>query len=159
MTIARSVGHIPAFYNHKPQEEGHYVLESKAPLYCFGCGLSYTTFKYGNPSLEKDTIRKNEAGKVSVDVTNSGKTDGDEVVQMYVRQQYSSVTRPVKELKGFKRIHLRPGETRSVEFDITPEKLSFYNINMDYTVEPGAFDIMVGASSEDNKTALLTVTD
>jgi beta-glucosidase len=78
---------------------------------------------------------------------------------MYVRQQYSSVTRPVKELKGFRRIHLRPGETRTVEFDITPEKLSFYNINMDYTVEPGAFDIMVGTSSEDNKTVQLTVTN
>ncbi len=159
ITIPRSVGHIPAFYNHKPQEEGHYVLESTAPLYCFGYGLSYATFKYGNPRLAKDTIRRNETGKVSVEVTNTGKTEGEEVVQMYIRQQFSSVTRPVKELKGFKRIHLRPGETRTVEFEITPEKLSFYNINMDYTVEPGGFEIMVGTSSEESKTALLTVSN
>jgi beta-glucosidase len=157
ITIPRSVGHLPAFYNHKPQQMGHYVLDDMSPLYPFGFGLSYTTFQYKNLKLQKDTIRRDETCLIHVDVTNTGKDAGDEIVQMYIHDKYSSVTRPVKELKDFYRIHLNSGETKNVEFTITPEKLSFYDINMNYTTEPGDFEIMVGTSSVNYITKVLTV--
>lgn len=157
ITIPRSVGHLPAFYNHKPQQMGHYVLDDVSPLYPFGYGLSYTTFQYSGLKIQKDTIRSGETCIITINVTNTGKKAGDEIVQMYIRDLYSSVTRPVKELKDFKRIHLNPGETKNVELTITPEKLSFYDINKKYTIEPGDFEIMVGSSSEEYQTATLTV--
>jgi len=157
ITIPRSVGHLPAFYNHKPQQMGHYVLDDMSPLYPFGFGLSYTTFQYNNLKLQKDSIRQGENCLVSVDITNTGKVAGGEVVQMYIHDKYSSVTRPVKELKDFCRIHLNPGETKNVVLTITPEKLSFYDINMKYIVEPGDFEIMVGTSSTEYVTKILTV--
>ena len=155
ITIPRSVGHLPAFYNHKPQQMGHYVLDDMSPLYPFGFGLSYTTFEYKNLKLQKDIILQGESCVVSV--ANTGKVAGDEIVQMYIHDKYSSVTRPVKELKDFCRVHLNPGETKNVKLIITPEKLSFYDINMNYTVEPGDFEIMVGRSSADYTTKILTV--
>jgi beta-glucosidase len=157
ITIPRSVGHLPAFYNHKPQQMGHYVLDDESPLYSFGFGLSYTTFQYRNVMLQKDTISRDECCTVAVDVTNTGNMAGDEIVQMYIRDLYSSVTRPVRELKDFRRIHLQSGETKKVELTITPEKLSFYDIQKNYTVEPGDFEIMVGTSSEEYMTTILTV--
>ena len=157
ITIPRSAGHLPAFYNHKPQTLGDYVFEDKSPLYPFGFGLSYTTFQYKNLKLQKDTIMPNEICQVHVDVTNTGKYAGDEIVQMYIHDKYSSVTRPVKELKDFCKVHLNPGETKNVKLSITPEKLSFYDINMNYTIEPGDFEIMVGASSTKYITKILTV--
>jgi beta-glucosidase len=149
ITIPRSVGHIPAYYNYKPAARRGYLFDEVSPLYAFGFGLSYTTFKFGKPRLKKATIRKNESTSVLVDVTNIGKRPGDEVVQMYIRDKVSSVTRPVKELKGFQRITLEPGQKKRVSLDITPESLAFHNIDMKYVVEPGEFEIMVGNSSRD----------
>jgi beta-glucosidase len=159
ITFPRSVGHIPVFYNHKPAARRGYLFETTAPLYAFGYGLSYTTFEISAPRLEKSLIGKTENVKVLIDVHNTGNRRGDEVVQLYIRDKVSSVTRPVKELKDFKRITLEAGERKTIELLITPEKLSFYDINKNFVVEPGEFDIMVGNSSrdEDLKHVLLSV--
>jgi beta-glucosidase len=118
-------------------------------LYSFGYGLSYTTFEFSNLKLEKSMITKDESTRIYVDIKNSGKYPGEEVVQMYIRDLFSSVTRPVKELKGFQKIQLNPGEQKTVSIEILPEHLAFTNINMDYIVELGDFEIMVGNSSCD----------
>lgn len=159
ITIPRSVGHLPAFYNHKPSARRGYLFDDVSPLYAFGYGLSYTTFAIENPRLEEDRIPRDGSTRLLVDVTNTGDREGSEVVQMYVRDCVSSVTRPVKELKGFERVFLRPGETKTVSFDITPDLLAFYDINKNYTVEPGEFEIKVGNSSrdEDLQTVILHV--
>lgn len=149
ISFPRSVGHIPVYYNHKPSARRGYFNADITPLYPFGYGLSYTTFEMNNLRLEKNTIVKNETVKVFVDVKNTGTQKGDEVIQLYIRDELSTVTRPVKELKDFARITLNPGETKTVELIITPEKLKFYDINMNYVVEPGEFTIMVGSSSDD----------
>jgi beta-glucosidase len=149
ITIPRSIGHLPAYYNYKPAARRGYLFDDISPLYAFGFGLSYTTFKFGAPRLTKAVIGKNESTMVRVDVTNTGEVQGDEVVQMYIRDKVSSVTRPVKELKGFGRITLEAGQTATVTFDIKPEHLAFYNIDMKYVVEPGEFEIMIGNSSRD----------
>jgi beta-glucosidase len=149
ITIPRSVGHLPAYYNYKPAARRGYLFDDIRPLYAFGFGLSYTTFSFGEPKLDKAIIRKNESTTVRVDVTNTGKVQGDEVVQMYIRDKVSSVTRPVKELKAFGRITLEAGQSATVTFEITPELLAFYNIDMKFAVEPGEFEIMMGNSSRD----------
>jgi len=149
ITIPRSAGHLPAYYNYKPAARRGYLFDDVSPLYAFGFGLSYTTFQFGPPRLAKSAIRASESTAVAIEITNTGLIAGDEVVQVYIRDKVSSVTRPVKELKGFKRITLRPGQTETVSFDITPEHLAFYNIDMKYVVEPGEFEIMVGNSSRD----------
>ena len=149
ISIPRSAGHLPCFYNYKPSARRGYLYDDISPLYPFGYGLSYTTFRFDNLRLEKSTIRSDESTKVLVDVTNTGKRAGQEVVQMYLRDVISSVTRPVKELKGFKKISLKPGECTTVALPIAPEHLAFTNIDMEYTVEPGDFEIMVGNSSRD----------
>jgi beta-glucosidase len=159
ITIPRSVGHIPAYYNHKPSARRGYLFDDVSPLFAFGYGLSYTKFKLENIRLAKKKIGLDGSTAVSVDVTNTGKRAGAEVVQMYIRDRISSVTRPVKELKGFKKVFLKPGETKTVKIDITPASLKFWNIDMKYVVEPGEFEIMVGTSSrnEDLETVILTV--
>jgi beta-glucosidase len=159
ITVPRSVGHVPAYYNHKPAARRGYIFDDATPLFAFGYGMSYTTFEISEPKLQKASIKKDESVKVTVDVKNTGTRKGDEVVQLYIRDKVSSVTRPVKELKDFKRITLEPGETKTVELEITPEKLSFYDINMNFVVEPGEFDVMVGNSSRDQdlKKVLLKV--
>jgi beta-glucosidase len=119
------------------------------PLYPFGRGLSYSTFKYEHLRLSSESIGTEGQVKVSVDVTNTSKLRGDEVVQLYIRDEVSSVTRPVKELRGFRRITLDPGETRTVELTLGPSELSFLNREMNRVVEPGAFKIMVGGNSDD----------
>jgi hypothetical protein len=119
------------------------------PLYYFGYGLSYTRFRFANLRLDKGKIKLNGSLKVKVEVTNTGKIEGDEIIQLYIRDKVSSVTRPVKELKGFRRISLKPTETKTVTFEITPEHLAFHDINMKYVVEPGDFEVMVGNSSRD----------
>jgi beta-glucosidase len=150
ITVPKSAGQLPMFYNHKPSAQfADYISQDIQPLFHFGFGLSYATFKYDQLRLEKEKIKVGESTNVAVDVTNTGKVGGDEIVQMYIRDKVSSVTRPVKELKGFRRITLKPGETKTVTFDITPEKLAFHNINFEYIVEPGDFEIMVGNSSRD----------
>jgi len=159
VSFPRSVGQLPIYYNRKPTARRGYLFSTTDPLYPFGFGLSYTSFKYSNLQLAKSKIRPNEVTAVTVDVTNTGKRRGDEVVQMYIRDEVSSVTRPVKELKGFERISLDPGETRKVMFQITPEKLYFYNREMKRVVEPGKFQIMVGGSSVDLNTQILEVVE
>jgi beta-glucosidase len=149
ITIPRSVGHVPAYYNHKPSARRGYLFDEVSPLYAFGYGLSYTTFEVTHVRLAKKKISRNDTTRLRVAVTNTGARAGTEVVQMYIRDRVSSVTRPVKELKGFQRLTLQPGETRTATFDITPELLSFYDVNMNYTVEPGEFEIMIGTSSRD----------
>ncbi len=160
ITIPRSASHLPAFYNHKPSARRGYLFDDVSPLYPFGFGLSYTTFSFKKLRLAKKKIRPGESTHVLVDVTNSGKRAGMEVVQMYIRDRVSSVTRPIKELKGFQKILLRPGETRTVALEITPESLAFYGIHMKFAVEPGEFEVMVGKSSRDAdlQKVVLTVT-
>jgi len=159
ITIPRSVGHLPAFYNYKPSARRGYLFDDVSPLYAFGYGLSYTKFVLSSVRLKRRRIPPGGASQVLVDVTNAGRRPGTEVVQMYIRDRVSSVTRPVKELKGFQKISLQPGETRKVSLDIKPESLAFYDLNLNYTVEPGEFEIMVGNSSrdEDLQTVILTV--
>jgi beta-glucosidase len=158
VSIARHVGQLPIFYNRKPTSRRGYIDGVTTPLYPFGHGLSYTTFAFSAPRLAAAKIGKDGATSVSVDVTNTGKLAGDEVVQLYIRDDVSSVTRPLLELKGFRRIHLAPGETRTVTFDIGAEQLQFYNVDMQRVVEPGSFTVSVGPDSVQLKSAKLLVT-
>lgn len=157
ITFPRSVGQLPAYYYQKPSAKRGYLFTSAEPLFPFGYGLSYTTFRYDNLRLASPRIGVGGTAIVSVEVTNTGERAGDEVVQVYVRDQVSSLTRPVKELRGFRRITLQPGETRTVEFDLPPEALAFLDENMEWVVEPGVFDIMVGSSSAHVETVQLEV--
>ena len=159
ITIPRSAGHLPAFYNYKPSARRGYLFDDVSPLYHFGYGLSYTTFDIKNVRLEKKRIKRDGSTRVLADVTNTGKRAGAEVVQMYIRDLVSSVTRPIKELKGFKKVNLPPGGTQTVALDITAELLAFYDINMEFLVEPGEFEIAVGNSSRDSdlRKVILTV--
>ncbi len=161
ISFPRSAGHLPVFYNYKPSARRGYLFDDVSPLYAFGYGLSYTTFEIKNVRLAKKSIRRNEATRVMADVTNTGKRAGSEVVQMYIRDTVSSVTRPLKELKGFRKLFLQPGETKTVTLDITPDSLAFYDIKMKFVVEPGEFEIMVGNSSRDRdlQKVTLKVTD
>ncbi|UOB17143.1 beta-glucosidase BglX [Abyssalbus ytuae] len=159
-TFPRSIGQIPIFYNHKntgrplrnnkgefEKFRSNYLDERNEPLYPFGFGLSYTTFDYNNLKLSAEAIGKNEALKISIDVTNSGNYDGKEVVQLYIRDMEGSVTRPVKELKGFQKVEIKKGETKTVTFELTPQDLKFYNSQLDFVVEPGEFQVFVGGNS------------
>ena len=163
-TFPKNVGQIPLYYNHlntgRPLEAGKWFSKFRSnyldidndPLYPFGYGLSYTTFRYGDLQLSNNSM--NERGKItaSVTVTNMGNYDADEIVQMYIRDMVGSVARPVKELKGFERIHLKKGESRTVSFDITAEQLKFYNSALNWVCEPGEFEVMVGGNSRDVQT-------
>jgi beta-glucosidase len=157
VTFPRSVGQVPIYYNHKntgrpagsdPKSASQYIDIPWTPLYPFGYGLSYTRFKLSNLNLSDTRIPPTGSVTVSAEVENTGDRAGDEVVQLYIRHLVASVTRPVKELKGFQRISLRPGETRRVEFTLGPRELGFYDREMHYAVEPGRIKIMVGDSSE-----------
>ena len=158
ISIPRSVGHLPVFYNYKPSARRGYLLDEVTPLYPFGFGLSYTQFAFKNLRLARKKMPKNGRTQALVEVTNTGKRAGTEVVQLYIRDTVSSVTRPVKELKAFEKIALSPGETRTVALDITPESLAFWDVNMKYAVEPGEFEIMVGNSSREADLAKVTLT-
>jgi beta-glucosidase len=158
VTIARHVGQLPVFYNRKPTARRGYLFDTTAPLYPFGYGLSYTSFDISAPRLAQATIRNGETATVSVDVTNTGQRAGDEVVQLYVRDDEASVTRPVLELKRFRRVTLEPGERRTVAFELTPDDLSLWNLQMKRVVEPGTFTIYAGPNSVELKEAKLTVT-
>lgn len=150
ITFPKSAGQLPMYYNYKPSAQFmDYISQDINPLFSFGYGLSYTRFSYGKPVLKKKTIRTGESVQVAVDVTNAGKVSGDEIVQLYIRDMVSSVTRPVKELKGFRRISLKPHEKMKVTFEVGPAELAFHNIDMNYVVEPGKFEIMTGSSSRD----------
>jgi beta-glucosidase len=157
VSIAHNVGQLPIYYNYKPTARRGYLDGTTKPLFPFGYGLSYTTFDISAPRLAKDTMGVADSVEVSIDVKNTGPVTGDEVVQLYIRDDVSSVTRPVKELKHFKRITLQPGEQQTVSFTIAPSDLWFYNTDMQRVVEPGTFTIMAGPNSVDLKTATLTV--
>jgi len=152
ITIPRHVGQIQCVYNYKPSYNSHPVIDGlSTPLYPFGYGLSYSNFQYSNLVLSSYEIKKEESLKVSVDVTNTSAVGGEEVVQLYIRDNYSLPTRPVKELKKFKRISINPGEKQTITFDLKPDDLAYYNSQMEFVVESGEFTIMVGGSSEDKQ--------
>jgi len=157
ISIPRHVGQLPVYYNAKPTANRGYLGSDNTPLYPFGFGLSYTSFALSEPRLSKATIGPADSVTVSVDVTNAGQRTGDEVVQFYIRDDISSVTRPVKELKGFARVTLAPGEKRTVTFQVTPAELQFFGLDMKRIVEPGTFTVMVGPNSVDLKHVTLTV--
>jgi beta-glucosidase len=157
VTIPRSVGQLPMFYNAKPSARRGYLFDSVAPLYPFGFGLSYTTFQIGAPQLSSEHIGVDGSVTVTVSVRNTGSRAGDETVQLYVHQLVGSVTRPVKELKAFERVAMAAGETKTVTFTLTPETFRMWNIDMRRIVEPGAFELMVGPNSVDLKTAVLHI--
>lgn len=160
-TFPQNEGQLPLYYNHKntgrPLAEGrwfekfrsNYIDVSNDPLYPFGYGLSYTTFSYSDMKLSNSKMDANGNITASIVVKNTGNYDADEVVQLYIRDVVGSITRPVKELKGFKRIHLKKGESQVVEFTITPEMLKFYDYDLNYVCEPGDFDVMIGPNSKD----------
>ena len=168
-TMPKAMGQIPIYYNHlntgRPLKDGkwftkftsNYLDIDNEPLYPFGYGLSYTSFAYSNFTLSSNKMKKGGKVTASVTVTNTGKYDGDEIVQLYIRDKVASISRPVKELKGFQRIHLAKGESKTVYFDITDDKLQYYNNNYDTEEDPGDFDIMIGPNSRDVKTQLLTL--
>ncbi|SDE23609.1 beta-glucosidase BglX [Niabella drilacis] len=167
MSFPQNVGQVPLYYAHlntgRPLPDGkwfqkfrsNYLDVSNDPLYPFGYGLSYTTFTYGDVTLSSKSPRGNQTLKASISLTNSGKYDGAEVVQLYIRDLVGSVSRPVKELKGFQKVWLKAGESKTISFDITTEDLKFYNSRLKYDWEPGAFEIMIGANSRDVKKELV----
>ncbi|RZA32889.1 MAG: beta-glucosidase, partial [Lysobacteraceae bacterium] len=157
VSIAREVGQLPMHYNRKPSSRRGYIDGVTTPLYPFGYGLSYTRFEISAPRLAQARIGVNGSTRVQVDVRNVGSRRGDEVVQLYIRDDVSSVTRPLLELKGFQRVTLEPGESRSLNFDIKPSDLWFFNTDMKRVVEPGTFSVFVGPNSVDLKKATLTV--
>lgn len=163
-SFPRSVGQIPVYYNHlitgRPTQDNgfekyrsNYLDEKNSPLYPFGYGLSYTQFSYSDIKLSSHAMDKNGQITASVTVTNTGKYDGKETVQLYLRDIVASISRPVKELKGFEKIHLKAGESKTVTFTITPEMLKFYNYELQYICEPGDFEVMIGTNSRDVKKA------
>jgi len=160
ITFPRSVGQIPIYYSHfntgRPatsDEDRNYRSSytdlSIYPKYAFGYGLSYTTFQYSNLQLSKKKMKSNERIEASVTITNTGKYDGEEIVQLYLRDKVGSIARPVKDLKDFRKIQLNAGESKTIKFIIDKEKLSFYNQQLKWVAEPGEFDLMIGASSDD----------
>jgi beta-xylosidase len=157
ITFPRSVGDLPAFYNHKPSANRTYAFSTRQPLFVFGHGLSYTTFAFDGLRVEPAQIAPGGTAKVSVEVANTGPRAGDEVAQLYIHQRVASVTRPVMQLAAFRRITLAPGERRTVEFAVTPEMLALLDAGMRPVVEPGVFDLMVGPASDETKSVPLTV--
>lgn len=162
-TFPQNIGQVPIFYNHKntgrPLEDGkwfskfrsNYLDVSNDPVYPFGYGLSYTSFSYSDIQLSSTSLKGKQTLTASVTITNTGKYDGKEIVQLYIRDVVGSVTRPVKELKGFQKIELKAGESKTVSFSITPEDLKFYNYDLKYDWEAGDFEIMIGGNSRDVK--------
>jgi beta-glucosidase len=157
VSFPRSVGQLPLFYNRKPTARRGYLFDSTQPLFPFGYGLSYTTFSYSSPVVSPTRISPDGRATVSVNVTNTGSRAGDEVVQLYIRDEVSRATRPVMELKGFQRITLAPGEKRAVTFELGPEHLSYHGPDMKRVVEPGRFKVMVGGNSQAVKSVGLVV--
>jgi len=152
VTIPKSVGQLPCYYSRKPSRMRSYIyFKGSEPLFPFGYGLSYTSFKYAEPMIDKTEITSTQSIHVSVQVTNTGKVAGEEVVQVYIHDRISKGVRPIKELKDFTRVALQPNETKTVTFTITPDKLSYYNPDLQKVIEPGDFDVMVGTNSEDVK--------
>jgi len=159
ISFPKSVGQLPDYYDRKPSRNRSYLFDGREPVYPFGFGLSYTQFRFENLRVEPKTIRTGGEAKVSVDITNTGSRAGDEVAQLYIHQRVASRTRPVKQLRGFKRVSLAPGQKVTVDFTVKPEDLSLIDVNMNQVVEPGMFDLMVGPSSAETSTVALEVTN
>jgi beta-glucosidase len=154
ITFPQAVGQVPIFYGHRPSGgrshwKEHYVETSAKPLYPFGYGLSYTQFQFSNLRITPPTAKAGEEVRIAVDVTNGGKRAGDEVVQLYTHQHVPIVTRPIKELKGFKRLTLEPRETQTVVFHLAVNQMGYYDLEHRLVVEPGTVEVMVGSSSQD----------
>ncbi|WP_198144051.1 glycoside hydrolase family 3 N-terminal domain-containing protein [Gilvimarinus agarilyticus] len=149
VTIARSVGQLPVYYNHKNTAKRGYAFSDMSPLYAFGHGLSYTEFKYGELTVSGSPVKAGGSVTLSTTITNTGKRTGTEVVQLYLHDKVASLTRPVQELKGFARVELQPGQSRTVSFDVAANQLGFYDQDLNYILEPGVFEVMVGSSSAD----------
>ena len=168
-SFPRSAGQLPLYYNHKSTGRPHpddapykkfvscYIDEVNAPLYPFGYGLSYTTYEYGPVTLSAGEMPLNGTVKASVTVTNTGSRAGDEIVQLYIHDVYATSTRPVKELKGFKKIHIEAGQSVQVDFTLTKEELSYYNHDLEWVCETGDFEIVIGPNSRDTQAAMLAV--
>ncbi len=159
VSIARNVGQLPVYYYKTPNARLGYVMHDNTPLFSFGFGLSYTTFSFGRPTVDRVTLRPDETAKASVTVTNTGNRAGDEVVQMYIHHEVSSIVQPVIILRGFRRIHLEPKQSTTVTFDAGPEQLSILNAEMQRVVEPGMVDIQIGPSSAETQKATLIVAE
>lgn len=160
ISFPRSVGDIPAYYNKRPSAlANHYILEKNEALFPFGFGLSYTNFEYSDLTIDKKEMKKDSNATVKVKITNTGGYDGKEVVQLYIRDNVSTVTRPILELKGFEKIFLKKGESKTVEFQVTPDMLKYFDYHMHEVVEPGKFTIYVGKSSVNLKSVELNVID
>ena len=170
VSMPQATGQEPLYYNHLPtgrpvaentktfaKYASNYLDVRNDALYPFGYGLSYTTYSYSDIHLSSNQMSRDGSIKATVTVTNTGTRDGDEIVQLYIHDKVASISRPVRELKGFKRIHLNAGESKDVSFDITPDLLKFYDANLKEVLEPGQFDLIIGASSINNKTTLFTV--
>jgi beta-glucosidase len=157
ISFPRNVGQLPDYYDHKPSLNRSYLFNGRKPLFPFGWGLSYTTFRLDHLRVEPAAIGTGGETTVSVDVTNAGSREGDEVAELYIHQRVASVTRPVMELRGFQRLGLKPGEMKTVEFKLTPRDLQMLNQDMHWVVEPGVFDIMVGPSSDQTSSVPLQV--
>lgn len=158
LTVVRDVGHVPYFYNHKPSARRGYLFDNGAPLFPFGHGLSYTTFEVSAPRLSASRVPAGQAVEVRVDVENTGPRSGDEVVQLYLRDEAASVTQPVKSLCAFQRVALEPGERRTLQFRLDASAFRIWNDRMEEVIEPGRFTIMTGPNSVDLKSATLEVT-
>lgn len=159
VTIARNVGQLPVYYYKTPAARRGYIFDSNKPLFPFGFGLSYTKFLFGKPSVDRSHLVRGETATVSVTVTNAGTRSGDEIVQMYVHHPVSSVVQPVELLRGFKRIHLDPGQIKTVTFEVGTEQLSILDANMQQVVEPGPVDILVGANSSETEQVEINISD
>ena len=148
MTVPRKVGQVPIYYNTMPTgRPGRYFQSNAEPLWPFGHGFSYTSFEYSNLNLN---VESGESAIASIDISNTGQVKGDEVIQLYVRDEYASVARPAMELKRFQRITLEPGEKKTIEFKLEKDAFAFFNAPTDsWIVEPGSFEIMIGSSSGD----------
>ena len=170
VSMPQATGQEPLYYNHLPtgrpvaenaknfaKYASNYLDVRNDALYPFGYGLSYTTFAYSDIRLSSNEMSRDGSIKATVTVSNTGSRDGDEIVQLYIHDKVASISRPVRELKGFERIHLKAGESKEVNFDITPDLLKFYDVNLKEVLEPGQFDLMIGSSSINNKTTLVTV--
>lgn len=168
-SFPRNVGQLPLYYNHKNTGRPHpdeapykkfvscYMDEVNAPLYPFGYGLSYTSYEYGPVTLSSAEMPLDGSVTASVTVTNTGKRDGDEIVQLYIHDIYATSTRPVKELRGFKKVHIPAGQSVQVDFDLSADDLSYYNHALEWVCEPGDFEIMIGPDSQETKGTVLTV--
>lgn len=163
MSFPRTEGQIPVYYNHyntgrpaKNNTDRNYVSAyidlDNDPKFPFGYGLSYTQFKYSEMNLSSTNLKRNQTLNISVNVSNTGKYDGEEVVQLYIRDLFGKVVRPVKELKGFQKVFIKKGETKTINFTLTPENLKFYDDELNYDWEAGDFDIMIGTDSQNVQT-------